>query len=246
MLLINAQSHTCVDPINHFSRPWLWPGDEGGTRDEACVTDEAVASGAHQRRARFANMLIQCQGVGRERWGPLLWRVLQKQPSLNKTLYQTTEVGPHVSSAPVIKCRCLSAPGYMGMSPGQAQAVKAGDVRAFSSFTETSSIVMKLKGHGFVQKHSYFILHEHLWARHSTKTFFTLTQPFFIRTPIICYTWDLSVLSVRRAMQFSRRSKKHLINICALRCLVTYWHIHRYRLIWDKCQPVWLIGRVLR
>lgn len=32
--------------------------------------------------------------------------------------------GPHVSSAPVIKCRCLSAPGYMGMSPGQAQAVK--------------------------------------------------------------------------------------------------------------------------
>lgn len=48
------------------------------------------------------------------------------------------------------------------MSPGQAQAVKAGDVRTFSSFTETSSIVMKLKGHGFVQKHSYFILHEHL------------------------------------------------------------------------------------
>ncbi len=55
----------------------------------------------------------------------------------------------HVSSAQVINHRCLSVPGYMSMSPGQAPAVNTWDIWAFISSTESNSIVRKLEGHRF-------------------------------------------------------------------------------------------------
>lgn len=218
--------------------------------DEARVTDKAV----HREPIRGVRTLQTCWFSAKE-WdvsdgGRYCGACFKSNHRWIRRFIRQLRWAPHVSSARVIKRRCLSAPGYMGMSPGQAQAVKTGDIWAFSSFTETSSVVMKLKGHGFDQKHSYFILHEHLWATLDWgwifKDFFYINTTMLHKN-LIYYLLHLKLVSVCWTCHVIQPPfEKHVINICALRCLATYWHIHRYRLIWDKCQPVWLIGRVLR
>lgn len=92
---------SCEGPINHLTRPWLWP-DHAGMHDEACVTDTAV----HREPIKSVCTLQTCWFSARcTTWemGLLLWCVLLRQPSLNKMLYQRTEVGPcFISSSHIL------------------------------------------------------------------------------------------------------------------------------------------------